>query len=290
VTLAGPFVDHRPFLVSLAYRMLGSEAEDAVQEAFLRAQDTPAESLRSPRAFLATVVTRICLDQLKSAHARRETYDGPWLPEPVRTGGPGPLAGERAASGEPLDTESLSLAFLVVLESLSPLERAVFLLHEVFDYTHAEVAEIVQREEAAVRQLLHRAKAHVRERRPRFAPSREAHGRLLQAFATACWQGDLAGLERTLAADATAYSDGGGRVSAARKPVRGAPAIARFLTGVTRKEGAHQFVYSVEDVNGWPAIVWRKDGVAHGVLTIETDGELIHAVRMVLNPEKLVRI
>lgn len=178
---------HRPFLIGLAYRMLGSvaEAEDAVQEAFLRARRTPPGDLDSPRAWLATVVTRICVDQLRSARARRETYPGPWLAEPIRTDRDDAVVQPIALE----DVESLSLAFLVLLERLSPLERAVFLLHEVFGHTHGETAAILGRDEAAVRQLLHRAKAHVKEGRPRFTADRDRHRELLMRFLSATGQG-----------------------------------------------------------------------------------------------------
>jgi RNA polymerase sigma-70 factor (ECF subfamily) len=191
------FEAHRPLLFGIAYRMLGDRAaaEDIVQEAFLKTRDAPA--LDSPKAWLSTVVTRLCLDQLKSARARRESYVGPWLPEPLPT-------------DDKIDRETISMAFLVLLETLSPVERAVFLLHEVFDYSHAEVADIVGKEEVAVRQILHRAKSHVVARRPRFSGSREQHQRLLMGFVQACTVGDVDGLKQLLADDVVSLSDGGG--------------------------------------------------------------------------------
>jgi RNA polymerase sigma-70 factor, ECF subfamily len=271
-----PFEAHRPLLFSIAYRMLGSkaEAEDMVQEAFLRWQSAPRAEVESERAYLSTVVTRLCLDQLKSARAQRETYIGPWLPEPMRT-------------EEPVDHESISLAFLVLLESLTPVERAVYLLHEVFDYSHAEVAAIVDKDEVACRQLFHRAKAHVTERRPRFAASREDHQRLLTQFLTAVTAGDLDGMRSMLAADATAWSDGGGKAAAARNPIHGADDIARFFAGLAKKM-APDMVPEVAEVNGWPALILRApDGSAVNVLTIETDGERIYNIHSVANPDKL---
>jgi RNA polymerase sigma-70 factor (ECF subfamily) len=281
------FVEHRAFLVGLAYRMLGSvaEAEDAVQEAFLRAQRAPDVDLASPRSWLATVVTRICLDQLRSARARRETYTGPWLPEPVRTDG----ADAVVQPPDPEHAESLSLAFLVLLERLSPLERAVFLLHEVFDYTHAEVASILQRDEAAVRQLLHRAKAHVKQERPRFAPDRDRHRELLMRFLGATGQGDLAALESMLASDVVARSDGGGKAVAALRPVLGADRVARFVVGVAKK-GPADARYELCEINGGPAVVWSDETGPRGVLTIEVEGDLITEIDIVVNPEKLARL
>ncbi len=273
------FEAHRPSMIAIAYRMLGSvaEAEDIVQEAWLRWQAAAREGVRSDRAFLSTVVTRLCLDRLKSARANREQYVGPWLPEPVRT-------------DMPVDPESISLAFLVLLESLSPVERAVYLLHEVFGYSHSEVARMVGKEEAACRQSLHRARAHIQARRPRFAPSKEAHERLVTGFMSACLSGDLEGLERLLAHDVTSWADGGGKVrGAALNPVRGAESVARLFLGIMKKAPAG-IVPELTEVNGWPALVLWLDGAVFDVMSFETDGEHIHAIRSVLNPEKLARV
>ncbi|MDY7226048.1 RNA polymerase sigma-70 factor [Hyalangium rubrum] len=273
------FEAHRPTLQAIAYRMLGSaaEAEDIVQEAWLRWQATPRDEVRSERAFLSTVVTRLCLDHLKSARATREVYPGPWLPEPVQTD-----AG--------VDPETISLAFLVLLESLSPVERAVYLLHEVFGYSHAEVARMVGKEEAACRQSLHRAREHIQARRPRFAPSKQAHERLVLGFLSACVSGDLESLKHLLAEDVTVWSDGGGKArGAATRPVRGADSVARLYIGGAKK-AAHGVVPEIIEVNGWPALVLRLQGVVLNVITFETDGERIHAIRSVLNPDKLVRV
>jgi RNA polymerase sigma-70 factor (ECF subfamily) len=273
------FETHRSSMLAIAYRMLGStaEAEDVVQEAWLRWQATEREAVRSERAFLSTVVTRLCLDRLKSARASREQYVGPWLPEPIRT-------------DSQVDPESISLAFLVLLESLSPVERAVYLLHEVFGYSHAEVAEMVGKEEATCRQILHRAREHIHARRPRFAPSKQAHEQLVAGFISACVSGDLDGLQRLLAEDVTSWADGGGRVrGAALKPVRGASAVARLFLGLMKKAPTG-VTPELADVNGWPALVLRLNGTVFDVMSFETDGERIHAIRSVLNPEKLTRI
>lgn len=273
------FEAHRSSMLAIAYRMLGSaaEAEDVVQEAWLRWQATAREAVRSEQAFLSTVVTRLCLDRLKSARANREQYVGPWLPEPIRT-------------DSQVDPESISLAFLVLLESLSPVERAVYLLHEVFGYSHAEVAEMVGKEEATCRQILHRAREHIHARRPRFAPSKQAHERLVTGFMSACVSGDLDGLQRLLAEDVTSWSDGGGRVrGAALNPVRGANAVARLFLGLMKKVPV-EILPELVDVNGWPALILQLNGAVFDVITFETDGERIHAIRSVLNPEKLTRI
>jgi RNA polymerase sigma-70 factor (ECF subfamily) len=279
---AHAFEAHRTALASIAYRMLGSasEAEDVVQEAWLRWQTTPHEEVRSARAYLSKVVTRLCLDRLKSARTRRETYVGPWLPEPVRT----------ETEDEPLArAESISLAFLVLLESLGPIERAVYLLHEVFDYGHAEVAEIVGRDEVACRQILHRARKALVARRPRFAPSKEAHHRMLGAFAAACASGSAVALEGLLAEEITSWGDGGGKAFAARRPLHGRHQVARAWVGVYRT-APPDAVVAVEEINGWPALVIRMGGKPAGVVSLETDGEQIFAIRSVVNPDKLARL
>ncbi|MBF5042164.1 sigma-70 family RNA polymerase sigma factor [Aggregicoccus sp. 17bor-14] len=272
------FVAHRSKLLSLAYRMLGSkaEAEDVLQEAWLRWSTVDPSTVESSEGWLTTVVSRLCMDQLKSARARREQYVGPWLPEPVLT-------------REPVDSGAISLAFLVLLESLGPVERAAYLLHEVFDYRHSEIARILDKDEAAVRQLVHRARARVQEGRPRFAPSREEHQRMLEAFFQAVWKGDVEAVEAALTKDATLWADSNGKVrGAASKPVHGAAAIARFLVGLRQKFPAPTgLTVGTEEVNGWPAIVGRVGGTAEFVITIETDGAQIHALRNVVNPEKL---
>lgn len=275
------FTAARPRLFGLAYRMLGSaaEAEDVLQEAHLRWQSADRDGVTTPQAWLTTVVTRLCLDQLKSARARRESYVGEWLPEPVAT--------ERRE--DPLDVESISLAFLVLLEALSPLERAVFVLREVFDYSFAEIAEALGRDEAACRQLGHRAREHLRARRPRFARSREQHERLLTGFLGAIMQGDLPGLQQMLADDVVALSDGGGRAKAALNPVYGNDRVSRMCLGLARKGGAGLAV-AIAEINGWPGLVLRSGDVVVSALTIETDGEKIFSMQIVTNPDKLSRL
>jgi RNA polymerase sigma-70 factor, ECF subfamily len=283
-----PFEDERPRLMAIAYRMLGSraEAEDVVQEAWLRFSAAPREPIESVPGYLGTVVTRLCLDQLKSARARREQYVGPWLPEPVRTD----EAPAKMALPETLiERESISTAFLVVLERLSPQERAVYLLHEVFDYSHAEAAEMVGVSEAAARQLFHRAKQHLLDGRPRFARSREEHQRLLGTFLDACLRGDLDGLCALLAEGARAISDGGDKAAAARHEIEGAEAVARFMIALTRKFAGGLTAELVE-LNGWPAVLMRDGAQVDSTLQLETDGERVYAVRMVRNPDKLAKL
>lgn len=275
------FAAHRSRLFGLAYRMLGSaaEAEDVLQEAHVRWQAADHATVTAPGGWLTTVVSRLCLDQLKSARARRETYVGPWLPEPLPT--------ERVA--DPPDLESISLAFLVLLEALSPLERAVFVLREVFDYEFAEVAVILGREEAACRQLAHRAREHVRAKRPRFARSREQHERLLGAFLAAAAQGDLEGLQRLLADDVVAWSDGGAKAKAARNPVYGPDRVARLCLGLGKK-AAPGLVVAVEEINGWPAAVLRVGDHVVATMAIETDGAKIYSMQVIVNPDKLEQL
>jgi RNA polymerase sigma-70 factor (ECF subfamily) len=274
----------RPLLFALAYRMVGSvgDAEDLVQEAFLRLHkaEKEGEEIESPKAFLTTVVTRLAIDHLRSARVRREEYVGEWLPEPL-------LADPRPEPAEQAElADTLSLAFLVLLESLSPLERAVYLLSEVFDYSHAEVSRIVDRDEVSCRQLLHRARERVRAQRPRFAPSIEQHRQLLAGFAVACAQGDLAGLERLLAHDVVATSDGGDKVHAAKLPVRGNARVARMLLGLFRKAPSAAQA-EVALVNGLPALVVHMDSRVVAIIDIETDGARILSLRTIANPDKL---
>jgi RNA polymerase sigma-70 factor (ECF subfamily) len=273
------FERERPRLLSLAYRMLGSaaEAEDVLQETWLRRQ-TAAEEIRSERAWLNAVVTRLCLDQLRAAQTRRAAYEGTWLPEPVAT------------DGAP-DRERISLAFLAVLERLSPAERAVYLLHDVFDFSYAEIAPWVEKSEAACRQLGHRAREHVEAERPRFSPSQEKHQRLVQAFLTAVERGEVEALRAILAADVTLYGDGGGKAPAVRKPLQGAEAVATFFARLIRivPPGMSPSL-SVREINGWPAVLFHAAGRVVTVMTLETDGERIRAIRNVLNPDKLGRI
>lgn len=263
--------------------MTGSaaEAEDILQEAFVRFVETE-QVVESPRAFLTTVVVRLCLDHLKSARARRETYVGPWLPEPlVANEEPAPQPDARAELAE-----SLSIAFLVLLERLSPLERAAFLLREVFDQPFEEVASVLGTSEVACRQLVARARAHVDENRPRYKATNEKKQALLGAFLAACATADATALGRVLAADVVARSDGGGKVHAALKPVIGRDRVIRFFLGVLKKAPPNGFA-EVTWVNGEPGLVLRTPDSVVTVVTLSIVDDLISDVWIVVNPEKL---
>ncbi len=276
------FERHRPLLFSIAYRMLGSvmEAEDVVQEAFLRWQGASGGEIHAPKSYLSTVVTRLSIDRLRFAKARREEYVGPWLPEPIATGEGSDVAGAVA-----LD-ETLSMAFLVLLESLTPVERAVFLLREVFDYDYEEISHLVGKSETNCRQIAHRARGYVAARRPRFERSPEQQERLTERFVEACSTGDMPALLELLAEDITLWSDGGGRVRAALNPIYGPEKVTRFLLGVLRKTPP-TFVSRLARVNGQLGIVGYVEGRPASVLTLDTESGRIRAIRIVVNPEKL---
>jgi RNA polymerase sigma-70 factor (ECF subfamily) len=258
------------------------EAEDIVQEAYLRYQRMPPQDIDSPKAFLSAVVTRLCLNQLQSARARRETYVGPWLPEPVLTA-PSPAAKLSA-------DESISMAFLVLLESLTPPQRAVFLLREVFDYDYAEIAAILDKEEAACRQLFSRAKKHLAEHRPRFQPSPEAHRQMLERFMNAVRVGDMDGLTQLLADNVTMWADGGGKArGAATRPLVGAEAVAQFVMASTRLPQV-SYTAEISEVNGEPAAILRAGDQALVVLMITVREGRIHELRIIGNPDKLQRL
>ncbi|HEY7909915.1 MAG TPA: RNA polymerase sigma-70 factor, partial [Thermomicrobiales bacterium] len=225
------FNDYRPLLFSIAYRMLGSvmDAEDMVQEAFLRWQRAVHAEVTSPKSYLTAVVTRLCIDHLGAAYVRRESYVGPWLPEPLVTEGD-------AMTDTMALADSLSLAFLVLLERLTPVERAVFLLHEVFGYPYEEIAGIVEKNAANCRQIGQRARRHIHADRPRFDPSPAEQERLTQQFIVSCTSGDLGALVAILADDITLWADGGGKVAAARRPIHGAENVARFLGGLAKAQ------------------------------------------------------
>jgi RNA polymerase sigma-70 factor (ECF subfamily) len=284
-----PFEEYRSLLFAIAYRMLGSamEADDIVQDAYLRYRTTSPESIRNLKSLLTTIVHHLCIDHLKSAQARRETYVGPWLPEPI-------ITGDGASLHPPLrqmaDPESISMAFLVLLESLSPLERAVFLLREVFDYEYGEIAQITGRDEAACRQLFSRAKKHITEHRSRFLASPEAHANMVGRFMEACVAGDMHGLMSLLAEDVTTWSDSGGKVAGAmRHPVQGRDKVARGII-VLLSHAPEGMTFEMIEANGFPALLIRITGQIVGVLTLDVEGEFIHAVRTVINPDKLAHL
>jgi len=280
------FESYRPLLFSIAYRMLGSasEADDIVQEAYLRYRTAPAGEIHSLKAYLSTVVTHLCLDYLKSAHAQREQYIGPWLPEPVLTTDSSSRLFETAEQHE-----SIALAFLVLLETLNPAERAVFLLHEVFDYTYQEIAEMLGKSSANCRQLCHRAKEYIAGRRPRFMPSREAQLQLMGRFLKACQEGDVQGFKDILAEDVINWSDGGGKAVAARRPICGDDEVIRFWLALSRKRPAN-FSLTLEEVNGAPAFLLWIGETLLSVVTFEVNGNRIQGIRNVMNPDKLAYI
>ena len=277
------FETHRRALMGLAYRTLGSraEAEDVVQDAYLRWHAADRDSVEAPRRYLGTVVTRLCLDRMKSAQARREVYVGQWLPEPV--------------VDEPLDTDiagdlahDLSVALMLLLERLSPLERAAFLLHDIFGLNFAEVADALGRGEAACRQLAARGRAHIEAGRPRFTASREDGSRLAAAFRTAAETGDTQTLQRLLAEDAVLYTDGGGKRLAVLNPIYGADKILRFLAGIARKNPAlPAFQARAATINGLAGFVLREqDGSIETMAFEHRDGNII-AIYVTRNPDKL---
>jgi len=286
------FAEHRRLLFTVAYQMLGSvaDAEDAVQDTWLRWSAADRSQVSDPRAYLVRITTRLALDRLGSAQARRETYVGPWLPEPLMTGAV-PVGGGGAPPdpGEAAEVaEQVSLAVLVVLESLSPAERAVFVLRDVFGMSVGEVAAVLDRSEAAVRQMAHRAKQHVQARRPRFDTDRKAQREVTERFLAAAITGDVESLLAAMAPGVVLVADGGGRVKAALRPIIGAEKVARFL-GAVGPQGVDLPGLRVEvaDINGAPAIVAWTDEGPFMALQLVLAGGLVEQVLYVANPEKL---
>ena len=268
---------HRQFLIGLAYRMLGSvaEAEDVVQDAYLRWSAVDPAAVEHPRAYLARIVSRLCLDRMKSATHRREQYVGTWLPEPIVDDVHARLA------------DGLSVALLLTLERLSPLERAAFLLHDVFEMDYSAIADVLDRSEAACRQLATRGREHVRDTRPRFEASEEARDRLAAAFQSAMTSGNIDSLAKTLADDAVLYTDGGGKKLAALNPIYGKDKILRFFLGVAGKHGLPQ-PKDIDRVtiNGLPGFVIDLGGDLE-TFALEIAGDQVVAIYGVRNPDKL---
>jgi len=295
---AATFEPYRRRLRGLSYRMLGSmaDAEDAVQETYLRWHGVARNKVSDPKAFLMTTTARICLDMLTSARARREEYVGPWLPEPVLD------TAALAPDSRTELAEDLSIALLLTLDRLSALERAAFLLHDVFDFSFSEVATALERSETACRQLASRARAHVRRARPRgavAAPSRSGqidpkHAQLMSAFAAATQAGDLHALTQMLASDVRIVTDGGGKVRSALEVIEGADRSARFLVEVTRKRpGAwwrDDFTVRFAAVNGLPGVVVDAPEGTVQTTAFEIDGDVIRALYVVRNPDKLCHL
>ena len=265
-------------LFSIAYRMLGSamDAEDILQEAFLRWQQVPDAEL--PKSYLAAIVTRLSIDHLRLAQTQRENYVGPWLPEP--------LLDKEIPSDTAELADSLSLAFLVVLEKLSPVERAVFLLREVFDYEYDEIAQIVGKTEANCRQLTRRARQSITAQRPRFHVSVAQHQHLLERFVQTCTEGDMDGLLSLLTEDVTSWADGGGQVTAAIWPLHGRERVGLYLMGVLKKLPS-DITVQVHMINGQPGLGIYVKEIIFAVLSLDVAGDRIRGVYSILNPEKL---
>jgi len=279
------YEDLRPLLFSIAYRMLGSasEAEDIVQDAFLRFhQAAKEEQIDNPKAYLSTITTRLSIDHLRSARVKRESYTGTWLPEPLLTEAV-PDASQHAEMAD-----SMSMAFLVLLESLSPVERAVFLLREVFDYPYDEIAQTIGKTEDNTRQLAVRARKHVEERRPRFEADKKARDELAGRFWAAAEDGDTEGLVKLLADDVVFYGDGGGKGPAIAKPLYGRERVLKFVFGLMRLVGRMGVTFEPSQVNGEPGVIARApDGSIVSVLSMSiADGQVI-SLRSVVNPDKL---
>ena len=278
------FEAYRALLFSIAYRMTGSasQAEDSVQDTYVRYQQADIHAIQSLKAFLTTTVVNLCLNYLKSAHVQREQYIGIWLPEPVLTS----LGTEESPEMQIEREESVSLAFLVLLEALTPPERAVFLLHEVFDYPFADIAEIIEKTPEHCRQLFHRAKSHLAGKTRRVTVPQEEQRQLTRSFVAACQSGDLTSLTALLAQNVTAWGDGGGRVRASPSPVSGQETVARLFITLMRKMPAHQQLF-IDELNGAPAVFIWDNGHLSSVLHLEINDGAIEGLRALLNPEKL---
>ena len=275
---------YRRLLFTIAYQITGhaSTAEDIVQETYLRHQQAhPEEGIQSLKAYLSTIATRLAIDYVKSAQHTRESYMGTWLPEPILT-----------STTNPLDEiveqhEAVSLALLVLLETLTPPERAVFLLHEVLDFTYAEIAPIVDKSVAACRQVCHRAQHHLAAKQRHFTVSHEAQQRLVTNFLLACQNGQFDALLHDLARDVTLWSDGGGKVPVAGHPLQGAAIIARFFLGLARKGASQQARVAIDEVNAAPALLIWEHEIVTTVMVFATDGAQIHGIYSQRNPDKL---
>ncbi|MEU0133263.1 RNA polymerase sigma factor SigJ [Streptomyces sp. NPDC006296] len=283
-----PFEEHRALLTGVAYRMLGriTDAEDVVQEAWLRWSSAGRADVREPRAYLVRITTRLAVDRLRHLRSRREAYVGPWLPEPVVTAfGPAvPDSAERA-----MLADSVSLAVLVVLETLSPPERAVFVLREAFGFPYAEIGAALDRSEAAVRQLAGRARRHVEERRPRYEVDPAVRRDLTERFLAAASGGDLERLLALLAPDVRLVSDSGGKAKAPLRIIETADKVGRFLLAVAQERAAEVEVRLLE-LNGGPALVFTADGVVDTVFQTEVEGGVIRCVHLMRNPDKLAGV
>jgi RNA polymerase sigma-70 factor (ECF subfamily) len=280
------FADHRNLLFSVAYRILGSaaDAEDVVQDTWFKWSADDRSQVSDPKAYLARIVSNLSMDRLRSTRHQRETYVGPWLPEPILT--------QADTADDVAKADSVSMAMLVVLETLSPLERAVFVLKEVFDFSYAEIGEAVERSESAVRQAAHRAREHIQARRPRFENDRAKKREATERFFTAITGGDINELMELLAPDVTLWTDGGGKVRQAMRPIIGIDKVARWIVGAANRpyEGVEiaDMAAEVVEINGGPGIVLSGAGRIIATLTVDLDGDgRIATVHNVANPDKL---
>ncbi|HET9920712.1 MAG TPA: RNA polymerase sigma-70 factor [Ktedonobacteraceae bacterium] len=287
------FETYRPYLFAIAYRMLGSamDAEDMVQETYLRYQATPPETITSLKAYLTTIISRLCVDQLHLARRKREQYLGPWLPEPI-------ITDEHVEAISPQERvereESISMAFLLLLEQLQPVERAVFLLREVFEYDYAQIASFLGKSEVACRQWFSRARKHLADHRPRFQASPETQRQMLISFQQALQVGDMTALMKMLAEDVTFWADGGGKVKGvATRHISGRDEVVRFILNnspIFRKTLPADTHVELAEVNGQPALITRSAEHAFSVLTLDIEEQLILVIRFVANPEKLAHL
>lgn len=285
-TRLATFNQHRGLLFSIAYRMVGTvaDAEDMMQDAFIRWQEAPDVDVRSPRAFLVTIISRLCINYLESARVQREEYVGQWLPEPLVTDpGSDPLGIIRR-------DESISIAFLVMLERLTPVERAVFLLREVFEYEYSEIAAVVDQSETNCRQILRRARQHVSAMSPRFEPSAQKQNDLLESFLQATNSGDMDGLVALLSSDVVLHSDSGGRAIAVPNLIHGANNVARGIMGGLKKLVPPNLVQRIMEINGASALVCYHNGQPHSVVTLDATEGRIRGIYVVTNPEKLTHL
>ncbi len=278
------FEEARPHLLGVAYRMLGalSEAEDAVQETFLRWHRADRDEIANPKGWLTTVLCRLCIDELRSARVRRDAYTGPWLPEPVATDADDPFDMLEKA-------DTISMAFMLILERLAPEERAAFLLRDAFDYDYSEIGSILKKSEPACRQLVSRARARLRQERPRFSAQKEDHERLLASFEKAAETLDFTDLLKVFADDIELWTDGGGRATAARNVIYGKEKVARFFVGISKKMppdiiGEHRMI------NGFPGYVMWLDGDIYMTMSLDVADGKVTSIQMMRNPDKLTRI
>ena len=276
------FNQYRPKLQAMAYRMLGTvtDAEDLVQETFIKWRKVDVWDLKNPQAYLMTIITRLCLDYLRSARVKREQYVGTWLPQPIVSYKNEPIENAELA-------DSLSMAFLVVLEKLSPIERAVFLLREVFEYDYEAIATIANKTTANCRQIARRAKLQLKNHNSRFTPSDEQQQQLTEKFIQACDRGNLSELIALLSADITLYSDGGGKVKALLQPIQGNMKVARFLIALRRSKLIPNYDARLVQVNGQAGILYSLSGVVQTIVALETNNRTIQSIYFVRNPDKL---